>query len=57
MGGYSVLGDTTTIQTNSIILPHVKVGNDCTVGAGAVVIKKVKDGITVYGNPAKVLKF
>lgn len=57
MGGYSVLGDVTTIQTNSIILPHVKVGNDCVVGAGAVVIKKVKDGDTVYGNPAKRLIF
>ncbi len=55
MGGYSVLGDVTTIQTNSIILPHVKVGNGCMVGAGAVVIRKVKDGVTVYGNPAKVL--
>lgn len=57
MGGYSVLGDTTTIQTNSVILPHVKVGNDCTVGAGAVIIRKVKDGNTVYGNLAKVLKY
>ena len=57
MGGYSVLGDVTTIQTNSIILPHVKVGNNCVVGAGSVVIKKVKDDTTVYGNPATVLKF
>ena len=57
MGGGSVLGNTTTIQTNSIILPHIVVGNDCMVGAGAVVIKKVKDGDTVYGNPAKVLKY
>lgn len=57
MGGYSVLGDVTTIQTNSIILPHVIVGKDCVVGAGAVVIRKVKDGDTVYGNPAKVLKY
>jgi len=57
MGGYSVLGDTTTIQTNSIILPHVKVGNDCTVGAGAIVIKKVKDDTTVFGNPAKKIDF
>lgn len=57
MGGYSVLGDVTTIQTNSIILPHVKVGNNCVVGAGAVVIKKVKDECTVYGNPAKRLIF
>lgn len=57
MGGYSVLGDVTTIQTNSIILPHVKIGNNCVVGAGSVVIKKVKDDTTVYGNPATVLKF
>lgn len=57
MGGGAVLGDVTTIQTNSIILPHVKVGKGCMVGAGAVVIKKVKDGDTVYGNPAKILKY
>ena len=57
MGGYSVLGDTTTIQTNSIILPHVIIGKNCMVGAGSVVIKKVKDDTTVYGNPATVLKF
>ncbi len=57
MGGGAVLGDVTTIQTNSIILPHVKVGKGCMVGAGAVVIKKVRDGDTVYGNPAKVLKY
>lgn len=57
MGGYSELGEVTTIQTNSVILPHVKVGNNCVVGAGAVAIKKVKDGTTVFGNPAKVLIF
>lgn len=57
MGGYSVLGDTTTIQTNSIVLPHVIIGKNCMVGAGSVVIKKVKDDTTVYGNPATVLKF
>ena len=57
MGGGAVLGNVTTIQTNSIVLPHVIVGKGCMVGAGAVVIKKVKDGDTVYGNPAKVLKY
>ena len=57
MGGGAARGDTTTMQTNSIVLPHVVVGNNCMVGAGAVVIKKVKDGDTVYGNPAKVLKY
>lgn len=55
MGGGSLLGDLTTIQTSSIILPHIRVGSNCVVGAGAVVIKKVKDGETVYGNPARKL--
>jgi len=57
MGGGSFLGEASTMQTNSILLPHVKVGEGCIVGAGAVVIRKVKDGITVFGNPAVVLKF
>jgi maltose O-acetyltransferase len=56
MGGRSVLGESTVIQTNAIILPSVKVGNNCMVAAGAVVIRKVKDETTVYGNPAKVFK-
>ena len=57
MGGGSLLGESTTIETNSIILPNVKVGSNCMVGAGAVVIRKVKDGTTVFGNPAMVVKF
>lgn len=57
MGGGACIDDGTKVQTAAIVLPHVRVGQNCTVGAGAVVIKKVKDGITVFGNPAKVLKY
>lgn len=57
MGGGASLGNGATIQTGAIILPHMQVGEDSTVGAGAVVIKRVRDGETVFGNPAKVLKF
>lgn len=57
MGGGAIIDDGTIVQTGAIILPHIKVGKNCTVGAGAVVIKKVKDGDIVFGNPAKVLKF
>jgi len=57
MGGGACLGDNTIVQTGAIVLPHIKVGKNCTVGAGAVVIKAVKDGDTVFGNPAKVLRF
>lgn len=55
MGGYSSVGEKSLIHTNAIILPHVKVGVKCTVGAGSVVIKKVKNGETVFGNPAKIV--
>ena len=57
IGGGACIEDGTTVHPGAIILPHVNVGKDCTVGAGAVVIKKVKDGDTVFGNPAQVLKF
>ena len=57
MGGGACVEDGTTVHTGAIILPQVHVGKNCTVGAGAVVIKKIKDGNTVFGNPAKVLKF
>lgn len=55
MGGGSILGDVSTVQTNAIVLPKIRIGDNCTVGAGAVVIKKVKDCETVYGNPARKL--
>jgi len=57
MGGYSKLGVESTLQTAAILLPHIKVSDRCVVGAGSVVIRHVKEGYTVYGNPAKVLKY
>ncbi len=57
MGGYSSLGCCSTLHTGSIVLPHVKVGDNCIVGAGSVVIRKVSNGTTVYGNPATKLKY
>ena len=57
MGGHSHLKSLTTLNPGSIVLPHVTVEDNCTVGAGAVVIRTVKSGTTVFGNPAKVLTF
>lgn len=34
------------------VLPRVRIGDYATIGAGAVVIKDVPDGATVFGNPA-----
>jgi acetyltransferase-like isoleucine patch superfamily enzyme len=34
-------------------MPGIKIGDGATVGTGSVVIKNVKPGVTVFGNPAK----
>lgn len=39
-----------------IILPGVKIGNGCIIGAGAVVTKSFEDYCVIGGNPAKLLK-
>ena len=50
------IGDRCFIATRSIILPGVRIGNECIVGAGAVVTKDVPNNCIVAGNPAKVIR-
>lgn len=57
MGGGSSVGEETIVYPSSNILPHVSVGCKCVVGAGSVVVRKVKDTKTVFGNPARVMDF
>lgn len=49
------IGRNVWIGGGAIILPGVSVGDDATVGAGAVVTRDVPKGATVAGNPARVL--
>lgn len=51
--GFAVIGDNCYISTGVTILAPVNIGNDVTIGAGAVVTKDVADGQTVVGVPAK----
>lgn len=57
MGGFSELGECSVLNPKAVVLPHKKVGNNALVGAASVVIRNVKDGERVYGNPAVKLKF
>ena len=50
------IGDDVWIGRRVIIMPGVRVGNGCVIGAGAVVTKDVPDYCVVGGVPAKVLK-
>lgn len=51
MGG-SILGRRVFIGGSATILPHSKIGDDVMVGAGSVVMKSVREGKTIFGNPA-----
>lgn len=52
LGGYASVGQLTIIHTKASVIPHKSVGNSCVVGHGSVVIKHVKEGLHVFGNPA-----
>ena len=53
--GYCRIGNYCNIGTNATLLPKIKLGNNVTVGAGAVVIKNVGNRLIVAGVPAKAL--
>lgn len=49
------IGDDVFIGANAIIMPGVKIGSCCVVGAGSVVTKSIPDGSVVAGNPARFI--
>ena len=51
------IGDNCYIASNSVVIGGITIGNNCTVGAGAVVTKDVPDNAVVVGNPARILKY
>ncbi|KAJ0161736.1 putative acetyltransferase C18B11.09c [Colletotrichum tanaceti] len=50
------IGDDCWIGANVTVLPGVKIGKGCTIGAGALVNRDVPDYSVAVGVPAKVVK-
>lgn len=48
------IGANSWIGNSAVVMANV--GRDCTVGAAAVVVKDVADGLTVVGNPAREIR-
>jgi len=53
MSGPSI-GAGAQIGVNVTILPYVRIGARCLVGAGAVVVRDIPDDTVAFGNPATV---
>lgn len=47
------LGDKVFMGSHASIIPNVEVGSGAVIGAGSLVIRKVKENTTMFGNPAK----
>ena len=56
-GGFVSIGNEVTMHTRSTVVPRLTVGDNATLNAGAIVIRNVKAGSVMMGNPAKVLLF
>lgn len=50
-----IVGSNVFIGACSIIMPGVRIGDDCVIGAGAVVTKDIPSGSVAVGVPARVI--
>lgn len=55
LAGGARLGKGVTVHPHASIGKDVEVGEGATIGLGAVVVKDVAAGATVFGNPARVI--
>jgi acetyltransferase EpsM len=55
LGGRVTVGEGTQIGIGASVLPGIKIGKWCMIGAGAVVTKNIPDGVIAVGVPAKII--
>lgn len=55
--GSAIIGDNCYISTGATILAPIKIGNNVTIAAGAVVTKDVPDNAIVAGVPARIVGY
>jgi len=53
INGHAIVGEGVFLGSSATLLPHARVGNWAYVGAGSVVLRRVKEKTKVFGNPAR----
>lgn len=56
INSYPKIGDNSTLYAGSVVIGGVSVGENCIIGANAVVTKDVPDNSIAVGIPAKIIK-
>ena len=56
ISGETTIGNTNFFGVRSLVLQGLKIGNNTRIGTGSVIMRKTKDEMTYFGNPAKILK-
>ena len=54
LAGTVTVGERTLLGIGAKVVPGIRIGRDVTIGAGAVVIDAIPDGVVALGTPAKV---
>lgn len=57
INGYAQVGKGVFMGSHTAICPHAVIGDFANIGAGSVVLRKVKAKTHVFGNPAKKIDF
>ena len=50
------IGRYTRVHTAAAIINRIRIGENCIIGAGAVIIRNVPDDMTVVGVPGRIIK-
>lgn len=49
------IGSNVFVGNDCILMPGIRIGDNCVIGAGSVVTKSIPDNSVVAGNPARVI--
>jgi len=54
ISGGTHIGEGTWIGVGSSVIQYLKIGNNCMIGAGSVVVQDIPDIVTAFGNPCRI---